>query len=222
VPASRVPLLQKQIIKKANHAGKPVITATQMLDSMRTSVVPTRAEVNDVANAIFDGTDAVMLSDESAVGGHPARAVRMMTRIAHEVELDEMFLEKMRMFDFQPQSICDAVSRSIGKAARSVGAKAIVAFSESGHTGRMVARYRPEVPILVLTPHQSTYKRSLITYGCEPVLVPNVKHLSDAQKTARLALKSRNIAVEGDTFVLGAGIPFGAPGATNMMLVERV
>jgi pyruvate kinase len=222
VPAARVPLLQKKIIQKANHAGKPVITATQMLDSMRLSVVPTRAEVNDVANAILDGTDAVMLSDESAVGNHPARAVHTLSRVAKETEKDDIFTERQTAWDFKPLTIYDTVSRSITKAVRTVGAKAIVAFSESGYTGRMVARYRPQVPILVLTPHQKTYNRSLITFGCEPALVPKVKHLVDAQKIARKVLIARGHAVEGDIFVLGAGIPFGAPGATNLMLVEKV
>jgi pyruvate kinase len=222
VPAARVPLLQKRIIQLANHAGKPVITATQMLDSMRNAPVPTRAEVNDVANAILDGTDAVMLSDESAVGEYPARAVRTMARVAREVEGDPIFTERQKAWDFAPRNTCDVVSRSIAQAVRTVKAKAIVAFSESGHTGRMVARYRPAVPILVLTPNQSTYNKSLVTYACEPVLVPPAKHLVDAQKLARKALVSRGLAEECDTYVLGAGIPFGAPGATNAMLVDKV
>lgn len=210
------------IIRKANHAGKPVITATQMLDSMRSSTVPTRAEVNDVANAILDGTDAVMLSDETAVGEHPTRAVRTMARIAHTAECDELFLERQAAWDFRPESVAGAVARSITKTARNVGAKAIVAFSESGHTGRMVARYRPQLPILVLTPHQKTYNRSLITYGCEPVLVKKVRLLKDARTIAAQALRARGVVTQGDLFVLGAGIPFGAPGATNLMLVETV
>ncbi len=222
VPAARVPLLQKKIIQKANHAGKPVITATQMLDSMRNAPVPTRAEVNDVANAILDGTDAVMLSDESAMGEYPARAVRTMAKIAHETENDPIFMERQKVWDFPPQTVCDVVSRSIVHAVRIVHARAIVAFSESGYTGRMVARYRPQVPILVLTPHQKTYLRSLITFGCEPVLVTPAKQLADAQKLARRALVSRGLAEEGDVYILGAGIPFGAPGATNAMLVDKV
>lgn len=222
VPAARVPLLQKRIIQKANHAGKPVITATQMLDSMRTAPVPTRAEVNDVANAILDGTDAVMLSDESAVGVNPARAIRTMARVARETEGDSLFLERQTAWDFRPETVCDTVSRSIAKAVRTVGAKAVVALSESGYTGRKVARYRPQVPILVLTPHTKTYNRSLVTYACEPVLVPQVKNLGDARKIAHEALKSRGLIEKGDCYVLGAGIPFGAPGATNLMLVETV
>lgn len=222
VPPEKVPLLQKKIIRAANRAGKPVITATQMLDSMRTSPVPTRAEVNDVANAILDGTDAVMLSDETAVGLHPVRTIQTMRKIARETETDQLFAEHQTHFDFKPETVCESVGRSITRSVLHTGAKAIVAFSESGYTGRMVARYRPRVPILVLTPSKETFGKSLITYGCTPVLVGRIRTLADAQKFARKALVVRGLAEKGDTFVLGAGIPFGKPGATNLMLVERV
>jgi pyruvate kinase len=222
VPTEKVPLLQKKIIRAANKAGKPVITATQMLDSMRISTVPTRAEVNDVANAILDGTDAVMLSDETAIGEHPIRAVRTMSRIAVEVESSEYFAEAQVTWDFRPVTRCDAVSRSISKTAIATKARAIVAFSESGYTGRMVARYRPLVPILVLTPSKETFNKSLLTYACEPILVHRVKHLTDARRIARKALTARALCAEGDVFVLGAGIPFGKPGSTNTMLVEHI
>ncbi len=222
VPPERVPLLQKQIIRAANRAGKPVITATQMLDSMRTSPVPTRAEVNDVANAILDGTDAVMLSDETAVGEHPARAVSTMARIARETEAHELFDERHAGWDFPPRSTCDAVSRSIVTSARALNARAIVALSESGYTGRMVARYRPRVPIVVVTPSEATFSMSLLSYGCEPVHIPRIKNLADARAAARRILKARGLAAPGDTYILGAGLPFGKPGATNMLLVERM
>jgi pyruvate kinase len=222
MPPEKVPLLQKQIIRAANRAGKPVITATQMLDSMRIATTPTRAEVNDIANAILDGTDAVMLSDETAVGMHPERPIQVMKKVAREVETDPFFIERQNQWDFDPRSTYDAVAQSIAKTAAAMHAKAIVAFSESGYTGRMVARYRPRVPILVLTPHKETFNRSLVTYGCLPILVHKVKNLADAQKVARKVLTERDIAAKGDVFVLGAGVPFGAPGATNMMLVEKV
>jgi pyruvate kinase len=222
VPPEKVPLLQKKIIRAANRAGKPVITATQMLDSMRVSTVPTRAEVNDIANAILDGTDAVMLSDETAVGAHPSRAVSVMSRVARQVESSEHFAALMPMWDFKPVTRCDAVSRSITKTAITMQAKTIVAFSESGYTGRMVARYRPLIPILVLTPSKEAFNQSLLTYGCEPVLVRRVMHLSEAQAVARKILKEKGLCEKGDVFVLGAGMPFGKPGSTNMMLVERM
>lgn len=222
MPTEKVPLLQKQIIRAANRAGKPVITATQMLDSMRTETTPTRAEVNDIANAILDGTDAVMLSDETAVGIHPELPVEVMARVAEEVENDPFFIERQRHWDFDPTSTYEAVGQSIVRSAVSTAAKAIVAFTDSGYTGRMVARYRPHVPVLVLTPHKDTFNQSLIVYGCEPVLISKVKQLVDAQKIARKVLTERGIAEKGDVFVLGAGVPFGAAGATNMMLIERV
>jgi pyruvate kinase len=222
MPPEKVPLLQKKIIRIANRAGKPVITATQMLDSMRVSTTPTRAEVNDIANAILDGTDAIMLSDETAVGLYPERAIAIMSRVAHEVETDPFFIKNQDNWDFDSRNTCDAVSRSIVKTATSMKAKAIVALSESGYTGRMVARYRPRVPILVLTPNKETYIQSLVTYGCLPALIHKVKNLKDAQKTARKVLLESDLLKEGDVFVLGAGIPFGEPGATNMMLVEKM
>jgi len=222
VPPEQVPFLQKRIIRAANRAGKPVITATQMLDSMKNSVVPTRAEVNDVANAILDGSDAVMLSDESAVGKFPARAVSVLTQVARTTETDQLFEAQHPVWDFVPQTTCDAVSRSISKAIITTKAKAVVAFSESGHTGRMVARHRPNVPILVLTPQQKTFYRSLVTYACEPVMVHRVKHVDDARRISRKVLNERKLAKEGDHFVMGAGIPFGSAGATNMMLIEKM
>jgi len=219
VPPERVPLIQKQIIRAANRAGKPVITATQMLDSMRVSTVPTRAEVNDVANAVLDGTDAVMLSDETAIGLHPAKTVTVMSRIALETEHDTLFIDRQDEWDFEPKTTYDAVSRSIVKTARTTKARAIVAFSESGHTGRMVARYRPHIPILVLTPNRETFNTSLLTYGCVPVLIHKVKQLKDARTTAKKVLMEHGICQPGDVYVLGAGLPFGTPGATNMMIV---
>lgn len=222
MPLEKVPLLQKRIIKLANKAGKPVITATQMLDSMRIATTPTRAEVTDIANAILDGTDAVMLSDETAVGMHPDRVIEIIAKVAREVESDPFFISHQVDWDFSPNHIYDAISQSIVKTAVSIRAKVIVAFSESGYTGRMVARYRPRVSILVLTPNKATFNQALIIYGCMPVMVKKVKNLAEAQKTAKKILLDSALAKAGDSFVLGAGIPFGAPGATNMMLVEKL
>lgn len=222
LPPEKVPLLQKQIIRKANFAGKPVITATQMLDSMRTEPTPTRAEVSDIANAIIDGTDAIMLSDETAVGKHPEKAIAVMTRVANEVESNVEFIESQHEWDFLPATTYEAVGQSIAATAATVFAAAIVTLSESGSTARTVARYRPRLPIVVLTPHPLTFAQSLLVYGCVPVLVPKVKTLPDAQKAARTALVKLGLAEKGDAYVLAAGIPFGTAGATNMMLVEHV
>lgn len=222
IPREEVPIVQKRIIRTANRAGKPVITATQMLDSMRENPVPTRAEVNDIANAILDGTDAVMLSDETAVGLYPEEAVTVMRRVAEATESCATFAETRARWDFEPQNEVDAVSRAIVRTAEAVKAKAIVAFSESGYTGRLVARYRPTTPIIVLTPSERTFNQSLLTYGCRAALVPNVKRLTDALKIVRVSLKVHGAAKRGDLVVVGAGLPLGKPGATNMMLVERL
>jgi pyruvate kinase len=222
MPLEKVPLLQKQIIHTANQAGKPVITATQMLDSMRVSTTPTRAEVTDIANAILDGTDAVMLSDETAVGAHPDRVIEIISKVAHEVENDPFFIRHQSDWDFSPDNTYDAVSRSIVKTVSAIGGKAIVAFTESGYTGRMIARYRPRVSILFLTPHKVTFNHALIIYGCEPVLIKKVKNLSEAQKVAKKVLLDSGLVDKGDLYVLGAGVPFGSSGATNMMMVEKI
>ena len=221
-PLEKVPLLQKKIIKLANYAGRPVITATQMLDSMRVATTPTRAEVADIANAILDGTDAIMLSDETAVGEHPAAAVAVMSKVSHEIEQDQYFLDRQEDWKFLTLTVCDAVTRSIARSVKPTNAKVIVALSESGHTARMIARHRPEAPIVVLTPHQTTYQKMLLVFGCEPVLIKGVKGMTSARRAARKVIASRGLAETGETFILGAGIPFGASGATNTMLIEQL
>lgn len=222
MPLEKVPLLQKRIIRTANRLGKPVITATQMLDSMRIATVPTRAEVADIANAILDGTDAIMLSDETTIGNHPDLAISVMSRIAHEIENDPLFIEHQADWNFSASNVYDGVSRSIARNVVAAKAKAIVALSESGHTGRVVARYRPQVPIIVLTPNQETFNKMLVVYGCEPVLIKSVKNLTEAQKLARKMVTDCGIAKTGEAYILAAGIPFGSAGATNMMIVEKV
>lgn len=220
-PLEKVPLLQKKIIRLANYAGKPVIVATQMLDSMRLSTTPTRAEVADIANAILDGTDAIMLSDESAVGNHPALAVGIMSKVAREVEKDAYFTDRSD-WRFPVLTICDAVTSSIARSTKPTDAKVIVALSESGHTAHMIARHRLATPIFVLTRHQSTFNQMLIVFGCEPFLIKNLKDLVAARKIAREVIVKSGIANVGDAYILGAGIPFGSSGASNTMLIERL
>jgi len=222
MPLEKVPLLQKKIIKTANYAGKPVITATQMLDSMRIATTPTRAEVADIANAILDGTDAIMLSDETAVGAHPDRAVEIMSQVAYEIEHDPYFADRQDKSSFSTLTACDAVTHSIARSVKPIQAKVIVALSESGHTGRMIARHRPYAPILVLTPHQTTYNKMLVVFGCEPILITTVKNLIEAQKAARKIITKQGLAEAGDSFILGAGIPFGSSGATNTMIIDKL
>jgi pyruvate kinase len=222
IPPEKVPLLQKQIILAANLAGKPVITATQMLDSMRTEATPTRAEVSDIANAILDGTDAVMLSDETAVGDHPDRAVEVMSRVAREVELDAFYVRQSPHWDFPPANITESVSQSVAKTAEIVDAKAIVVLSETGYAARMVSRYRPHVPVLVITPHLATFNRSLLTYGCKPILTPRINAIETARETSIKTLKKYLKLKKGDIFIMSVGNAFGKTGTTNMMMVERI
>ena len=160
VPKEEVPLIQKMIIRKCNAAGKAVITATQMLDSMETHTTPTRAEVNDVANAIFDGTDAVMLSGESAIGIHPGHAIETMSRIALKVEHSAIYHEDILRLSTFPEGIVDAVSSSVAHIVRTVKAKAIVALTESGFTPRTISRHKPLAPIIVFTTVEATHRRS--------------------------------------------------------------
>ena len=222
MPPETVPMLQKKIIRTANLHGKPVITATQMLDSMRLSTTPTRAEVADIANAILDGTDAIMLSDETAIGEYPVKAVEVMTKVAHEVETDEYLKLIHKKWNFSPKANCEAVGRSIVHSARHTDAVAIAAYSESGYTGRMVSRYRPYIPVLVLTPYEKTQLKMQVVYGCEPIVVRNVTRVRDAVKLAAQMVRKKKLGTKGDTFIMGAGIPFGEPGATNMMLIETL
>lgn len=222
MPLEKVPLLQKKIIRLCNHSGKPVITATQMLDSMRLSTTPTRAEVTDIANAILDGTDALMLSDETAVGENPERAVEIMSQVAYEVENDPYFYDQKQERSSSNLTVCDAVTLSIARSVRSTNAKVIVALSESGYTARMIARHRPYTPILVFTTHPETFNQMLVVFGCEPVMIKRIKELASARHLAREIILERGQAKPGDTFILGAGIPFGASGATNTMLIEKL
>lgn len=222
IPRAEVPLIQKEIIQKCNELGKPVITATQMLDSMREQAVPTRAEVNDVANAILDGTDAIMLSDETTIGNYPVEAIKVMSQIASTVEASSYGKSLARPLAYKTNTVGDSVTAAIAREADEVGAVAIVAFSESGHTGRLTARHRPQMPIFVLTPHEKTYYQSLLVYGCFPILVGPVKNIVEAIDLARKTLVKCGVGKAGDAFVLGAGMPFCKSGSTNLLVIERM
>jgi pyruvate kinase len=217
VPNEMVPIYQKDIIKKCKKAGKPVITATQMLESMVRSPVPSRAEVSDVANAIVDGSDAVMLSEESALGAYPVEAVRTMARIAHTIEQD---LEKEE-YD-APIGIQDSITHSVCYTAKEVRARLIVALTESGTTARLVARFRPTAPIIALTPHEETVRSLSLTRGVYPYKVEGKKTLEDALMSVRELIVSRALANKGDTIVVTAGLSFGVPGSTNLLTVLTV
>jgi pyruvate kinase len=223
IPLEKVPMVQKEVIKKCNRAGKPVITATQMLESMVDSPLPTRAEVTDIANSILDGTDAIMLSEETAVGRYPVEAVKVMTRVALETEsslpYDKIVREKGS--DLEPVTD-DAISYAACNAARQLGAAAIVAFTMSGSTARRVAKYRPGIPILAATPIPKQLRRLLLSWGVYPYEVPEPATVHDLfAEGVRLCLET-GIARKGDLIVITAGLPIAIPGTTNLLKVERV
>lgn len=221
VPKEEVPLIQKTIIRKCNAAGKPVITATQMLDSMATHTTPTRAEVNDVANAIFDGTDAVMLSGESAIGIHPHLAIATMSNIALRIEGSELYQNDIMRMETLPKGTVDAVSSSVARIVRTEKLTAIVALTESGFTARMVSRHKPIVPILVLTPVEDTYRKLVLSYGCYPTRIPSpIRTMKDALARSRKALAAEHFTKKGDPFILVVGVPFGIHGETNTLSIQ--
>jgi len=223
IPIQKVPLIQKDLIRKCNRAGKPVITATQMLESMIQNPSPTRAEVTDIANSIFDGTDAVMLSGETSIGHNPLEAVRVMARVAEETEaaLPYSKLIVERGTEAEPKTE-DAISYAACHTAFQLGAAAVVAFTMSGSTARRVSRYRPGIPILAATPSPSQRRRLLLSWGVYPyeVAEPDSVHEVFAQ-AANLSLET-GVASKGDLIVITAGLPIAVRGTTNLLKVERL
>lgn len=218
-----VPAEQKRIIAKCNIAGKPVITATQMLESMVASSQPTRAEVTDVANAVYDGTDAIMLSGETSIGQYPDRAVDVMRKIALRTETaldyERIIEEKGRPSEQQTD---DAISYAAANIANQMGVGAIVAFTESGSTARRVSRYRPRPPILALTPHESVQRELTLSWGVTPVIGPTLTNLENLFEEAEERAVSHGALTNGDKLVLTAGTPLGVPGSTNFLYVMDV
>jgi pyruvate kinase len=224
IPAEDVPLTQKMIIEKCNQAGKTVITATQMLESMIHSPVPTRAEVSDIANAILDGTDAIMLSEETTLGEYPVESVSMMTKIAKKIEGDIHYrnLVGSRKYSDVVKRISDAIGNGVIEIAKEADAKLIVALTDKGFSARTVARFKPEQPILALTPRVETQKQLALSYGCVAVVCNKFGEVSEAIKEAKtLALKSK-LAKKGDKVVITFGFPLGKAGGTNSIVVETL
>lgn len=222
-----VPVAQKMMIDKANKAGKPVITATQMLESMIKSPVPTRAEVSDVANAIYDGTDAVMLSEETTLGDFPVEAVKVMSRIAENVEGSEAYIEgyknaKKLRSDLSSANLVDAVTSEAVDLANSLGAAAIIALTSSGRTALMISRYKPARPIFAFTPNQKTFNQLQVSYGTTAVLIPKIKTLNEVLPLVRARLLKNKTAKKGDKVVIAAGTPFDKAIDVNTVLVETI
>ncbi|HEY8106984.1 MAG TPA: pyruvate kinase, partial [Gemmatimonadales bacterium] len=240
LPFEAVPLAQKRVIREANLQGKPVITATQMLESMVHAPRPTRAEASDVANAILDGTDAVMLSAETAVGDYPLEAVQAMTRIAREIEKhrrgrgpafdmavgrrrEELErLHKGEPGDFRPTRTEDAIGVAVCAAADLMNVPLIVCFTSSGFTARTVASYRPSVPIFAVTPEPDTFRQLALVWGVIPALVEHLPNYDSMLAIARHKLLELNLADPGERVVVTAGVPFDQPGTTNLLKIEAV
>jgi len=221
IAPERVPALQKEIIRAANRAGKPVITATQMLESMIHAQQPTRAEVSDVANAILDGSDAVMLSGETAIGEHPIAAIEMMARIAESVEADairqaeESVRYPLDQFSTIPQGIAAAVSALV----RTLPLNAVCVVTRTGITARLVARYRPHLPILAFTPLESTYRRLSLLWGVEPIQTEYAHTEEGFFEQVRTLVLERGYASSTDKVVITGGHPVTTGGPTNMIRV---
>jgi pyruvate kinase len=223
LPFEEVPLAQKRIIALANAIGRPVITATQMLESMVTHPRPTRAEASDVANAILDGTDAVMLSAETAAGQFPRLAVEAMTRIISEIERHP---STKRRDERIPRGIAVstefAIAAASNAAVQMLAAPVLIVFTKSGFSARIVASQRPNVPILVLTDVSRTYRQLALIWGVVPELVPHAKTYDEMVRMALRTVKEKELAKSGDKVVVTAGVPFDVPGSTNTLKVETV
>jgi pyruvate kinase len=222
-PVENVPGIQKQIVRAARNAGKPVVVATQMLESMIKSPVPTRAEVSDVATAVQDGADAVMLSAESAVGDYPIEAVAVMDRVATRVENEANYLSGDLEDRTSPNATTeDAITAAAKQVARTVGAKAIVTFTNSGATALRAARERPGAPILTLTPRLAVARRLAIVWGLHTIKTKDVGAFEEmVGKSKRMALRA-GLVKAGDRIVVTAGVPFGTPGATNVLHIAWI
>lgn len=220
VPPETVPSIQKKIIRRSRRSGKPVIVATQMLDSMTENAAPTRAEASDVATAIYDGTDAVMLSAETAVGNYPLEAVTIMDKIIQEAEKDHFYRQMMDFQLTEPEATAaDAITFSAHHVASTISACAIVTFTTSGSTSMRASRVRPEVPILGLTSHLSTARRLALAWGIHSVHTNDVKTFSQLETKATSVSKEHGFAKKNDSIVITAGVPFGTPGATNILRI---
>lgn len=220
LPIEDVPLVQKDCVELAREAAKPVIVATQMLDSMITNSRPTRAEATDCANAVLDGADALMLSGETSVGDFPIEAVQMMARIIEKTEADG--LHRIRPLQHLPKTKGGAITKAATEVGATMGAKFLVAFTQSGDSARRMARLRSPIQILALTPEVGTYNRMALSWGVESMLAPTVKNTDEMVKQVDSLLINSGQAQVGEIIMIVAGSPPGIPGSTNAMRVHRI
>ncbi len=207
------------LIRKCNEASKPVITATQMLESMIKSPVPTRAEVSDVANAIIDGTDAIMLSEETTLGDYPVHAVEVMAKVAVETEKT---LPVRAHHDITPETTSESITTSAVRTAQRVEAKYLVSFTQSGRSSRSISRHKPHQMIFVFTPNEVTYRQSILSWGTFPVMVGKTTDFNEVASIVRDYFLKSKLAKRGDKVVMASALPFGKSTETNMLLVEAL
>ena len=223
LPLEQVPSVQKSITRTTRKAGKPVVVATQMLESMIQSPVPTRAEVSDIANAVFEGADAVMLSAESAAGAYPVEAVATMSSVAEEVENSEHFQSILAGQRGEPDATpADAISASARQIAETLGIAALVCFTASGATGLRAARERPSTPILALSPNRSMARRLALVWGIHSVVTDDARSLNDLVQRASRISAEEGFAKPGDRIIITAGVPFGTAGVTNLLRIATI
>lgn len=223
IPTEEVPLVQKMLIEKCNKAGKPVITATQMLESMMTNPRPTRAEASDVANAILDGTDCIMLSGETASGQYPVEAVQTMARIAMRTEGALRYKDMLMSRGIMTQkTTTDAISHATVQVAHELSAAAIITATEHGYTARMISKYRPQANIVAVTPHEKAMRRMMLLWGVQPVLGVSTSNTDEMVNNAVSRSLVQGAVKEGDLVVITAGVPVGMSGTTNMIRVHIV
>jgi pyruvate kinase len=223
IPLRNVPLVQKEIIRKCNIAGKAVITATQMLESMVNSPRPSRAEVTDVANAILDGTDAIMLSAETSVGKYPVQSVKMMSEIARETEkhlpYEQLLAQRGQWLEHQTDEL---ISYNACYTAYWLKAVAIVAFTQSGSTARRVSKYRPHIPVVAITPNKEIAGRLILYWGVQAFQIPNPSSVDDLFNIGTNLVQQLGIAKSGDLIIISGGLPVGTTGTTNLLKVQVI
>ncbi|WP_086312871.1 pyruvate kinase [Enterococcus sp. 7F3_DIV0205] len=222
IPTEDVPVVQKELIKKCNALGKPVITATQMLDSMQRNPRPTRAEANDVANAIYDGTDAVMLSGETAAGDYPLEAVQTMARIAVRTEEALINQDSFALKLYSKTDMAEAIGQSVGHTARNLGIQTIVAATESGHTARMISKYRPKSHIVAITFTEQKARSLSLSWGVYATVADKPASTDEMFNLATHTAQEEGFASEGDLIIITAGVPVGEKGTTNLMKIQMI